>query len=401
MSRGAAGQCARWTAAALSAAVTLLGCRGDAPAPPGGVAAASATPRSPAAPAALAEPRAKIAASMITIAHADAHEHAGRQPRPARSEAEALALARALVAELRRDPGRFAEVARERSDDPLAPAGGDLGTWTAGDQPELDEAVSALAVGAISDPVPSEHGVRIFRRDAPVPDVRVAARQLVVAWSGATRAPAGLARTRAEAAARAEALAAAARQDPAGFEALIRRESDGYDRDRGGYLGAWMTNRGRYPPGFDRAVSALPEGGISEPFASDLGYHVLQRLAAPPAPVLLAGAHILISFAGAEKARPGVRRSEAEARAEAERVADEARRDPVRFGQIAAARSDDASGNRGGDLGSFRKGTLPAAVEEALERLRFGEVGGPVRTQYGYHVLIRREAPTDKEYVAP
>jgi parvulin-like peptidyl-prolyl isomerase len=74
-------------------------------------------------------------------------------------------------------------------------------------------------------------------------------------------------------------------------------------------------------------------------------------------------------------------------------------RDPARFGQLAAAHSDDASAKRGGDLGSFRRGTLPAALEQVLDQLGMGEVGGPVPTPLGYHVLIRREAPTDKQYL--
>ncbi|AKT43599.1 peptidylprolyl isomerase [Chondromyces crocatus] len=325
---------------------------------------------------------------------------AGGPLKSTRSEAEAMTLAQSLVAELRKDPGRFAELARARSEDPMAASGGDLGTWTPGQQKELDEAILGLTVGAISEPFATDFGIRIYRREAPVVDTRVAARQLVVAWSGATRAPTSLTRTRAEALARAEALTTAAQRDPAGFEAQIRKESDGYDREKGGYLGAWTTNTGRYPPGYDRAVSALPEGGISAPVASDFGYLVFQRVAAPPAQVLLAGAHVLVSFQGAQKAKAGVKRSEAEALAEATRIVEEARQDPVRFGLIAAERSDDASGKRGGELGVFRKGTLPAALEEALEGLRIGEVGGPVRTPYGYHVVVRREAPTDREYVA-
>jgi peptidyl-prolyl cis-trans isomerase SurA len=98
-------------------------------------------------------------------------------------------------------------------------------------------------------------------------------------------------------------------------------------------------------------------------------------------------------------ARRGIRRSREEAKEEAERILAEARRDPALFGQLAAARSDDATRKQGGDLGSFRHGAMPQALEEAMAHLKIGEVGGPVLTPYGYHVLLRREAPTDKDYV--
>lgn len=389
-------------APALALSLSLPACGKPSPGPP---AADTAAPPAAASAPDPGEQRpdageaARLSASMITVAHADVHEYSSRRPKPTRSEAEALELARALAAEARRDPARFADLARERSEDPVAPEGGDLGTWRAGDHPDIDAAVAALAIGEVSDPIATEHGFLILRRDPLLSGARVSARHLVIAWAGATRAPAALARSKAEARARAEALADRARRDPAAFDALIRAESDGWDRDRGGHLGAWSPGQGRYPVGFDRAVSGLAEGAISAPVESEFGYQIFQRVA-EQAPALLAGAHILVAFEGAEKARATVRRSRDEAREEAVRVIEEARRDPSRFGQLATARSDDATGKRGGDLGSFRRGTLPAALEDALARLQIGEVGGPVLTQYGYHVLLRREAPTDKEYVA-
>ena len=111
------------------------------------------------------------------------------------------------------------------------------------------------------------------------------------------------------------------------------------------------------------------------------------------------GAHILIAFKGAEKARSTVVRSRAEAEAEAKRIAAEVREDPARFGPLALERSDDVTGKRGGDLGSWRAGAMPAAFDEAMVALKIGEVGGPVLTQFGYHVLLRRAAPVEKDYV--
>lgn len=341
----------------------------------------------------------RVSALMITIAHADVKEYVSRRPKPARSRAEALARATKLAAEVRQTPARFHDVARAYSEDPFAAGGGELGTWKVGENADLDPIVARLAAGEVSEPVDTEYGYRIVQRAAALPDEPLSARQLVVAYTGATRAPAALARSKEEARARAEELLSRARRDPASFEALIKAESDGWDRDRAGAMGTWKMNGKRYPAAFDRAISALKEGELSGPVESEFGVHVFQRLAVQASAPAISGAHILIAFKGAEKARSTVARSREEAEAEAKRIAAEVRADPARFGPLALERSDDVTGKRGGDLGSWRAGAMPAAFDEAMAALKVGEVGGPVLTQFGYHVLLRRAAPAEKDYV--
>jgi hypothetical protein len=52
---------------------------------------------------------------------------------------------------------------------------------------------------------------------------------------------------------------------------------------------------------------------------------------------------------------------------------------------------DKASGLRGGDLGTFSKGDLRPEVEEAIFRLKVGEVSGVVKSDLGFHILKRTE----------
>lgn len=342
----------------------------------------------------------RISASVITISHIDVEKFASRREKPSRSKAEALELARTISAQARQQPARFGELAREHSEDPVAPEGGELGAWEAGKNADIDGIIGGLAVGEISEPLDTEYGYRILQRNTPLPDEPVAARQLIVAWTGATRAPSTVARAKAHALDRAEGIAARARREPAGFEALIMAESDGWDRLRGGHMGTWAMNGGHFPAPFDRAVHSLKVGEISDPVESEFGYHVLQRLAVGGSAAAIAGAHILIAFQGAEKARATVTRSKEEAETEAKRLVEQARAAPDRFGVLAAERSDDVTRKRGGDLGSWRQGSMPAAFDDAMAKLKPGEVGGPVLTQFGYHVLLRREAPTERPYVA-
>lgn len=60
------------------------------------------------------------------------------------------------------------------------------------------------------------------------------------------------------------------------------------------------------------------------------------------------------------------------------------------FGDIAASRSiDAASAVRGGDIGDFERGDLMPAIEEVAFGLKVGQVGGPIRTALGFHVIQR------------
>ena len=68
-----------------------------------------------------------------------------------------------LVAKLRRNPGRFKDIARKHSECPTALDGGKLGEVTAGKlYPELDTALFAMQEGQISDIVETEIGLHIL-----------------------------------------------------------------------------------------------------------------------------------------------------------------------------------------------------------------------------------------------
>ena len=61
---------------------------------------------------------------------------------------------------------------------------------------------------------------------------------------------------------------------------------------------------------------------------------------------------------------------------------------PKRFAETAKAESDDAlSKPKGGDLGTLRRGMLLPELEAAVFSAKPGSVLGPVKTQYGYHIL--------------
>jgi parvulin-like peptidyl-prolyl isomerase len=57
------------------------------------------------------------------------------------------------------------------------------------------------------------------------------------------------------------------------------------------------------------------------------------------------------------------------------------------FGEMALLYSQDPSAKERGDLGYFKKGELLPAFEKELNRLRVGEVGGIIRTEFGFHLI--------------
>lgn len=73
---------------------------------------------------------------------------------------------------------------------------------------------------------------------------------------------------------------------------------------------------------------------------------------------------------------------------EAVRLAAEARKSPGRFAELAKKHSQDpGSAEKGGDLGYFARGMMVPAFEEAAFGQKEGEIGAPVKSDFGWHVI--------------
>ncbi|MGD6854924.1 peptidylprolyl isomerase [Bacillus infantis] len=70
------------------------------------------------------------------------------------------------------------------------------------------------------------------------------------------------------------------------------------------------------------------------------------------------------------------------------------------FADLAKEYSTDASNaESGGELGYFGKGEMEAAFEEAAFAMKANEISGPVKTDYGYHIIKVEDKKEAKEAV--
>ncbi len=131
-------------------------------------------------------------------------------------------------------------------------------------------------------------------------------------------------------------------------------------------------------------VALLPTGSVPAPPVTDADIEAAyqERLREFEQPERRRAAHILVRVpaVGGSAAEDGAK---AKAEAALQRV-----KAGADFGQVAREVSEDtATAPRGGELGMVARGEMVPAFEELAFSLKVGEVGGPVRSPFGYHVV--------------
>jgi len=165
------------------------------------------------------------------------------------------------------------------------------------------------------------------------------------------------------------------------FAQVAAGYSDAPDALKGGDLG-WRPPA-RLPTVFAEPVRSMKPGEVSSVLRSPTGFHIVKlidvRSRNQPTVVEQTHArHILIKVNEIT--------SEADGRNKVERIKD--RLDTgAKFDEQAKLNSEDASASKGGDLGWISPGDTVAEFEQAMTRLKPNEVSGPVRTQFGWHLI--------------
>lgn len=349
----------------------VVGCGQDTPATTESEPTTPAKPK-PAAPS-------KLNAAHILIQHKGS-ERASEGV--TRSKEEALTLATEIAALAKAEGADFEALAKEHSDGPSGPDGGNLGNFAPGQMvPAFSAATMKLPVGGVSDPVESAFGYHIILRKELASDLNAA--HILVQFVGSSRAAETIERTKEEALALAIDIAKQARAEGADFAALARKHSDGPSARNGGDLGVFAPGRMVKP--FSDATVKLEIGGVSDPVESPFGYHVILR---KPLPRKISARHILVQYAGSERADAAITRTKEEAKVRLEECLAKVKAGGD-FAELAAEYSDGPSGPRGGDLGEFPEGVMHPVFNESAFGLEVGGLSGVVETPFGYHIITR------------
>lgn len=166
------------------------------------------------------------------------------------------------------------------------------------------------------------------------------------------------------------------------FSALAVQYSGAPNALEGGNLG-WRK-AAEFPPEIAERLTAANPGDIAGPVRSAGGVHIFKvnevRRAEDMSMVQQTHArHILLS--------PNEIRSEEETRQLAEDIFDRISQGES-FEELAEEYSEDISNAlRGGDLGWATPGQFVPEFEQTMNATAIGELGGPVRSQFGWHII--------------
>jgi peptidyl-prolyl cis-trans isomerase SurA len=168
----------------------------------------------------------------------------------------------------------------------------------------------------------------------------------------------------------------------ADFGELAKKFSDDKgSKATGGDIGFITALQTVYP--FENAVYSTPVGKISKPFHTQFGYHIVKVIEKRPARGELKVAQILISTPES-RGEEGI----AAARKRIDSIEADLKMN-VPFDQLVKKYSDDKfSINDGGVMPTFGVGKWAPEFENAAYALKNpGDISGPVKTNYGFHII--------------
>ena len=174
------------------------------------------------------------------------------------------------------------------------------------------------------------------------------------------------------------------------FAALAREFSSAAEAASGGALGLRAADR--YPTLFVESTQTLPVGGIAGPVRSPAGFHILKVLERERAGV--PGAQVVQTHARHILLRPSPQLSETAAAARLTEYKQRIQSGQADFAALAREHSQDGSAKEGGDLGWANPGMFVPEFEEALDALQPGQIGGPLVSRFGVHLLQLMERRT-------
>lgn len=133
------------------------------------------------------------------------------------------------------------------------------------------------------------------------------------------------------------------------------------------------------------AIEGQPAGFVSPPIAVGPGYQIVKVMSRRNMPDSVSARHILVAFAGAERAQ--ATRDFATAKSIADSLLAGIKSGALNFDAVASSFNDDVVASmKGGDLGWFKSGMMAKPFEDYCFRQGTGSTG-LVFTNFGYHII--------------
>lgn len=175
------------------------------------------------------------------------------------------------------------------------------------------------------------------------------------------------------------------------FAKIAASYSDAQDALSGGSLGVRTIDR--LPPLYAETVQKLKPGEVSDILRSPAGFHLLKLVdkrggKAPPTAIRRTHvSHILI------KTNEVV--SDAEARRKIDALKERLDHG-ASFAELARLHSNDLSASKNGELGWLKQGDTVPPFEKAMDALPLNKISEPVRTPFGWHLILVHERKQDE-----
>ena len=137
---------------------------------------------------------------------------------------------------------------------------------------------------------------------------------------------------------------------------------------------------GELMPAIDTAVFAAEVGDVIGPMLENDGYHLIKVLDERKGEKeYIHASHVLLTLEGAKDSNA--------VKAKAQQVARLARSGKDFASLVKEYSTEPGAAQRNGDLGWFTKGRMVKPFEDAAFNAKKGEIVGPVRTQFGWHII--------------
>jgi len=139
------------------------------------------------------------------------------------------------------------------------------------------------------------------------------------------------------------------------------------------------------PASIADTLMTLGVGEIYGPY-KERGSYQISKMMGRRANGTVKASHILLTWEGATRANPEIKRTKEEAEAKAKELLKEAKKSGVIFSELARDNSDGPSAPNGGDLGYFQEGTMVPKFNDFAFGNSVGTIG-LVETEFGFHII--------------